>query len=64
MDKINQLQELVSNFSHGEIEGIEIDVQTANAILTVYNALGDSNKQKFISHPIANMAHIAWELVS
>jgi len=48
MDKINQLQELVSNFSHGEIEGIEIDVQTANAILTVYNALGDSNKQKFI----------------
>jgi hypothetical protein len=64
MTKIDQLNQIVSNFSMGEVEGVEVDVQTANAIVTVYNALGDANKERFINSPIEKMASIAWQLVT
>jgi ribosomal protein L20A (L18A) len=64
MTKIDQLKQIVSDFSMGEVEGVEVDVQTANAIVTVYNALGSENKERFINSPIEKMASISWQLVT
>ena len=51
---IDLLNEHLNNHSYIEIpendffaEGLIIDVQTINALLTVYSALNESNKKKF-----------------
>jgi hypothetical protein len=64
MTKIDQLRNIVSSHSFGEVEGVEIDVQTANAIVTIYDNLGDQNKVKYINSSIDKMADIAWKLLS
>lgn len=61
---IQQLRGIVNNFSAEEIDGYLVDVQTANAIVTVYDALKEENKEKFINCSIDKMASIAWKLVS
>lgn len=61
---IQQLRGIITNFSAEEINGYFVDVQTANAIVTVYDALGEANKERFINSPIDKMASIAWKLVS
>lgn len=63
MNKIDQLKEIVNDFSNKEINGVIVDAQTANVILTVYDALGDRNKEKFINHDIVRMSDIAWNLI-
>lgn len=64
MDKIELMKEIIDSYSYKEIEGTIIDAQTANVIITVYEALGEENKQKFIFHNISTMANIAWKLVN
>ena len=64
MEKINQLKQIIESHSYQEIEGKIVDVQTANIILKVYEALGEKNKENFVTQSIDRMAHIAWKLVS
>lgn len=64
MEKINQLKQIVKSHSFQEIEGMIVDVQTANIILQVYEAINEKNKEKFINQSIDKMAHIAWQLVN
>ena len=64
MKKINQFKEIVRTHSAKEIEGVLVDVQTANAIVTVYEALGAENKKKFINSSVHKMAHTAWKLIN
>ncbi len=47
----------------GERVSGALDVQTASAILTVLDSLGDANKAVYLSKPIDVMAKIAWKLV-
>ena len=63
VNKFSQLKEVVQTHSAKEIDGVLIDVQTANAILTVYGALGSDNKEKFISGNIEKMAQVAWKMI-
>lgn len=63
METIEQLKEIVRTHSARKIEEVLIDVQTANAIVTVYEALGAENKEKFTNSSIEKMAHVAWKLV-
>lgn len=64
MELINKIKDIADNFSHDEIGGVLIDAQTANVILTVYNALSDQNKEKFLLLDINKMAQLAWKLVA
>ena len=47
-----------------KMDGYLIDMQTANAILKVGDALNKSNQKKFGKLPIKKMANVAWKLVS
>ena len=40
-----------------------VDMQTANLILKVWDALGSSNRSKFEKLPIKKMATVAWKLM-
>lgn len=65
---IQQLREAVTEHSYLEFgdkdDPILIDVQTANAIVSVYDALSDKNKEKYCKYPIETMGFMAWELIS
>ena len=41
-----------------------IDMQSANAVVTVYDALSDKNKAEFNSYPIQWMVDTAWKLIA
>lgn len=64
---IKQMRRIVTNHQYEHVDNDEnkavIDVQTANIISKVYDALNDTNKKKFSSLPIDRMAIIAWDMM-
>ena len=46
-----------------KMDGFKVDLQTANAILQVGNALNQFNQKKYGKLPIRKMAKVAWKLI-
>jgi hypothetical protein len=46
-----------------KIDGMYMDMTTANAIMTVYKALNTTNKKKFAKLPLKKMVTVTWKLV-
>ena len=46
-----------------KMDGFRVDLQTANAILQVGNALNQPNQKKYGKLPIRKMARVAWKLI-
>ena len=46
-----------------KIDGVLVDMQTANVIMKVWNALNPSNRKKFEKLSVQKMANVAWKLV-
>ena len=70
-DIIRQLRGIVESHSMGGVKGSDgvkhiVDVMSANAIVTVYDALSDKNKKDYIekcgSSPL-KMVNVAWKLI-
>ena len=40
-----------------------LDMQTANAILTVYNKVNDANKKKMEKMPVAKLSSAVWKIL-
>ena len=63
----NQLRTTLVNIvrrkQYKKIDGVMVDMQTANLILKVWDALGSSNRSKFEKLPIKKMATVAWKLM-
>lgn len=64
MGKLDKLRQIVKEHQYQKIEGVLVDVVTANAILTIYDAINDTNKAKFIALPIDKMASVAWKVLN
>lgn len=60
---IDDIKNIVKKRQSKKIKGYLVDMQTANAIMTVYNALNISNKKKFEKLSIKKMADVSWKLV-
>ena len=60
---IKDIEQIVKKKQSKKIGGVLVDMQTANAIMTVWKALSTSNKKKFEKLPIKKMAKISWKLV-
>src|SRR5487761_1270157 len=45
------------------IDGIKIDRTTASAIVTVYDALSEANREKYLQMDVRVMADFAWKQV-
>jgi hypothetical protein len=52
-----------SQESVAQPDGYFIDVQTANAIVTVHDALSEKNRAKLLAMPIGQAASVVWELL-
>ena len=57
------MKDIVKRKQYKKIGGVIVDMQTANVIMKVWNALGSSNRSKFEKLPIKKMADVAWKLV-
>lgn len=55
---------VVANRAFGNLEGAVLDLQSANAIVLVYEALSDTNKAKFDSIPLSRLIPFIWKAVS
>jgi len=60
---IKDIEQVLKKKSAKKIDGMYMDMTTANAIMTVYKALGQSNKKKFAKLPLKKMVSVAWKLV-
>jgi len=60
---IDDIKGIVKNRQSKKIAGYLVDMQTANAIVTVHKALNKSNRKKFEKLPIKKMAEVSWKLV-
>lgn len=61
-DVIDRLREAAAG-RWRKIHGVVVDATTANAIITVYDALNDANKAKLAALRIDHMAALAWRLL-
>ena len=46
-----------------KIDGMLMDLTTANAVIKVYKALNRSNEKKFAELPLKKMVNVTWKLV-
>jgi len=63
IDRIMACRRIVKNHQFEILEETAVDVQTANVIVKVYDALNEENKAKFSSVPLGRMGSIAWKLI-
>ena len=60
---IKDIEQVLKKKSAKKIDGMYMDMTTANAIMTVYKALNRSNKKKFEKLPLTKMVDVTWKLV-
>jgi len=61
--KIETLRRILKEHQYEKIDGVIVDATTANAIITVYDALNSKFKKRFENEKIKQMASIAWSLM-
>ena len=62
-ERIDAIRAVRDGASYAKVDNCTIDLTTANAIVTVYDALSEANRIKFASFPSYKMADIAWKLI-
>ena len=60
---IDVTKRIVKNKQAEKIDGVLVDMQTANLILKVWDAINTSNRKKFEKLPIKKMVNVVWKLV-
>ena len=61
---VARMREIVSGSTALKIKGKMIDMQTANVVTKVYDALGAENKKKFAGLSLGRMIDISWKLAN
>lgn len=62
-DRVEGLRKVMSDGAR-EIDGYLVDIQTANVLLTVYDALSPANKASFGTLPLPRLVDFAWKQVA
>ena len=63
-DILGQLRKIVSSQTMGKVDGMEVDLYTASAVTTLYDALSSENQAKFKKMPLAQMIDICLKILS
>lgn len=63
VDRINRLRYIVQEHSACRMEGLFVDVTTANMLVKIYDALNEQNRAKFVAMPLRRMVAVGWKLV-
>lgn len=60
---IKTMKRIVENRQYEEIDGIAVDMQTANMIYTIYSKINKKNKKKFAKLSLNKMVAIGWKII-
>ena len=58
------LSDIVRDCQYQEIDGIAVDMCTANVVVTVADALNPANRAKLLALGVANAADISWKITA
>jgi len=61
-DTIGKIKSIIEKKQYAKVDGVSVDLQTANLISTVYDNLGESNRERYSKMPIKQMVSIAIKL--
>lgn len=63
MERIEACRKIVADCQYAKIDGITVDLFSANTIVQVHDALNETNRAKFAGLPVDEMAALAFKLV-
>lgn len=63
MSRIEQLRKIVDNHEVGMVDNQWVDVQTANMLCVVFDALNEANRAKFESLRLMTLIEFGWKHV-
>jgi hypothetical protein len=69
-DVITALKDIVKNHQAQKIKDgkngktVTVDVQSANAVVHIYNGLGTSNRNKYVNGGLISMVNMAWKILA
>ena len=69
-DVITALKDIVKNHQAQKIRDgkngktVTVDVQSANAVVHIYNGLGTSNRIKYVNSGLISMVNMAWKILA
>jgi len=64
MTKIQKLKKIVADCQHAKVDGVDVDLFTASAVVQVHDALNEKNRTKFVGLDILQMVDLTWKLVA
>lgn len=60
----SQAQKISIQDSDGKNHKVYVDMTTANLLVRIYDALNETNREKFIALPWPKMVKVAWKLAA
>lgn len=64
MTRMEKFKSIVSRRTFNRVEGTPVDLFTAQAVVTVYEALSAANRERFLSMPVSRMCATALRLAN
>jgi len=61
--KIETFRQIVREKQYQELDGVAIDMQTANLVCNVYDRLSEKNREKLMELPFHVIGKICWRLI-
>jgi len=62
--RMDKIRAIVADESMGKVDGLTMDLTTANMLVKIYDAIKDPKmKEKFSSLPVKKMVAIGWSLI-
>jgi len=63
-ERIAAFRRIVAEGQYAKIDGVMMDLFSASTVLAVYDALNETNREKFSSMPAPKMAVVAFKLAA
>ena len=63
IDRISKIRKIVNDKQMGRVDGVNLDLYSASAVLAVYDKLSNENRVKFVALPVYRMVTIAFKMV-
>lgn len=64
MNIVDVARQVLEQRQYRTFEGVVVDMQTANAIVTVFDSISIENKAKLLRLPVTQAAAVCWQLLT
>jgi|TARA_R110000796_G_C14488852_1_gene427552 hypothetical protein len=61
--KEDALRQIVADKQYAKVEGVSVDLTTANLLVQILDSLSPANKENFLGRPVEEMVSIAYKIL-